>query len=150
MADELKPCSVDGCEKKRSDRLYCRMHRARLERTGRLDLKSTAERLTEKSVWDESIGCLEWSGHRNKHGYGRLRVGGRKVLAHRAAYAEWVGPIPDGMLVCHKCDNRSCINPEHLFVGTDKDNVQDAIRKDRIDPVQRAKERWEKCPTLRK
>jgi len=65
-------------------------------------------------------------------GYGRLRVGNRKtMLAHRFSYEAHVGPIPKGMFVCHKCDNPLCVNPDHLFVGTASDNMQDMHRKGR-------------------
>lgn len=82
-------------------------------------------------------GCLEWSGvtvappHAPNHRYGRVRVDGKKVLAHRRAYELARGPIPPGMKVCHSCDNPLCCNPAHLFLGTQKDNVQDSITKGR-------------------
>lgn len=86
----------------------------------------------------------------NPDGYGRLRVDGKKVLAHRASYEEFNGAITDGLLVCHSCDTPSCINPDHLFLGTDKDNFHDSLNKGRRDPVQQAKNRWKSCPTLRR
>jgi hypothetical protein len=76
-------------------------------------------------------GCHEWLGTLNTSGYGHLDFGGRKQLAHRIVWALERGPIPSGMNVLHHCDNPRCVKPEHLFVGTQGDNVADMMRKDR-------------------
>jgi hypothetical protein len=85
--------------------------------------------------WDkvEKIpgGCWVWTAGKIKRGYGRFRLNGKLVLAHRIAYQDLVGPIPEGLFVCHHCDNLSCVNPEHLFLGTVVDNVDDMMRKGR-------------------
>lgn len=75
--------------------------------------------------------CLEWQGYRMPNGYGHVAFLGRMRLAHRVAYELTHGPIPEGMLVCHRCDNPPCTDPEHLFLGTHSDNVQDMLRKGR-------------------
>lgn len=75
--------------------------------------------------------CWVWDGWRLPSGYGTLRFGRRTVLAHRLAWVTWVGPIPAGMQVCHRCDNPPCINPAHLFVGTQTDNLLDMSAKGR-------------------
>lgn len=82
--------------------------------------------------WDETAnGCWEWRGSRHPQGYG---VVGRKsvlITTHRLSYMTWVGPIPEGHVVRHKCDNPPCINPEHLETGTKGQNNEDTARRDR-------------------
>jgi hypothetical protein len=77
-------------------------------------------------------GCWEWTAGRNiDGGYGRLRLDGGLIMAHRLAWILTYGPIPEGLSVCHHCDNPPCCNPSHLFVGTQADNVMDAMKKGR-------------------
>src|SRR5690348_10986478 len=77
-------------------------------------------------------GCIEWTGPKLHNGYGKFTVTSSLCLrAHRVAYAEAFGPIPEGMMVMHRCDNRICINPAHLELGTNADNVADRDRKKR-------------------
>lgn len=80
-------------------------------------------------------GCWNWTAAiRGKSGYGCIRYNKKIIDAHRMSYLLFRGEIPPGMCVLHKCDNRLCVNPEHLFLGTYKDNYDDAIKKGRIDP----------------
>lgn len=82
---------------------------------------------------NKTDGCWLWIGSTTTHGYGVIGTGTGKAAeyAHRLSY-EWAhGPIPDGLFVCHRCDTPSCVNPQHLFLGTQSDNMRDAAKKGR-------------------
>lgn len=84
--------------------------------------------------------CWEWMGRLHKGGYGRFAVDKRHKggYAHRQAYELSVGPIPEGLFVCHHCDNRKCVNPKHLYAGTHEDNVRDMLERGRQAQPERA------------
>lgn len=77
------------------------------------------------------IECWEWFGSISKYGYGEIKIGQKVIKAHRLSWNIHKGNIPDGLLICHKCDNKKCVNPSHLFLGTYMDNNRDRDNKDR-------------------
>lgn len=129
-------CKIDGCEREYEAKGLCKLHNER-RRAGR-DLQTPiqynvpndmplVERLTYRIVGE----CWEFDRTRDSLGYGVLGYRGEPKKSHRAAYEVWVGPIPEGLCVCHRCDNPPCINPAHLFLGTRADNNKDRTAKGR-------------------
>lgn len=93
------------------------------------------ERFKERLIFLKS-DCWTMNLKPNAHGYIEMSIGNRKWLAHRLSYEIFFGvQIPRGKMVCHKCDVRSCVNPAHLFLGSAKDNFEDAVKKGRVRPI---------------
>jgi predicted XRE-type DNA-binding protein len=97
-----------------------------------MDIEQLKKRFEAHTERIPGVDCHIWMASvTRKGGHGRTFGFGRQMLAHRLAYQLYRGPIPNGMLVCHRCDVPSCVNPDHLFIGTHKDNIADCIQKDR-------------------
>lgn len=134
-APKPSSCSVGGCTKKPQRRGMCNTHYRKGLRLNeiprvrsRLPREATLPERLQLVGWDVSEkGCWLWRGIIEvASGYGAIHdQSGKKHVAHRASYEAWVGPIPEGNIVRHKCDVRSCMNPDHLEVGTQADNMRD-------------------------
>jgi hypothetical protein len=95
-------------------------------------MKSALERFCDNIVVEPNTGCHLWSGNSDKNGYGKIYVDRQHLRAHRFSYKIFNGEATKDCLICHKCDTPACVNPEHLFIGTPKENMQDKIRKGRL------------------
>jgi len=93
-------------------------------------MTNTIEKFHTRYKIDPSTQCWEWQSARDRRGYGRWRWQGKAILAHRFSAQQYIGSV-EGKVVCHKCDNPCCVNPSHLFIGTQQDNVDDMVNKGR-------------------
>lgn len=129
----LGTCTKLNCKKSTlPNRKICPMHTARISRTGneRLIQFTIKERFLMQIHLTNKNKCWEWRGYKQK-GYGRFLLNGKKILAHRASFIIFFGKIKNGMYICHKCDNPSCVNPNHLYAGTPKQNALDSLYRNR-------------------
>lgn len=126
-------CALDGCNANAFAKTYCKPHYAQFNRTGKAVLKRTGKHGTvQERFWNfvdrgDADTCWIWQGRKDKNGYGSIRTPTTQLRAHRVSYEMHNGKIPDGLLIRHTCHNTSCVNPNHLLVGTTLDNARDKV-----------------------
>ena len=131
-------CKAEGCTvTKIKGHGYCNTHYARFKRLGTIDLVSHKQPIEER-FWRfvtklSDAECWEWQGSKNFKGYGKLPHDNEQQ-AHRVSYVIFKGEIPEKTMVLHHCDNPSCVNPSHLYLGDNKQNMIDMISRDRARP----------------
>lgn len=134
-------CTVEGCQKPartNGGRRWCSMHQERLRTKGTTSANKLPVGQRFQAFVDNSgdvEDCHEWQGSRDGHGYGRFRIGGRTQLAHRWILGHLRGhALTDDEKALHHCDNPPCCNPRHLYIGTQTENMQDAVQRNRLRP----------------
>ena len=133
-----KKCTVECCDGKVDAKGLCSKHYKRWQKNGTTDDVIGSHSPVEERFFrfiDKTDNCWIWTGKSiNQKGYGQIQIGGkgsRHKLAHRLSYEIHFGDIAPGLVVMHKCDNPSCVNPEHLETGTQSKNIKDAIDRGR-------------------
>lgn len=128
-------CSMPGCKKPYYGATFCKAHHQWHWKRGLLPEAITISIADKLRLYSkrQPNGCIIWMRGKNSNGYGHFALpGGRRRYAHRIAYQTYIGKISKGLEVCHSCDQPACINPEHLFLGTHRENMSDAKSKGRL------------------
>lgn len=130
---QRKECAAEDCDRQTAA-TYCQKHAERIRLHGNLTGKRPKGD-EEFRFWfrvDKTGDCWTWTGGTSRNGYGAFWTKEKRLVrASRFSYALHYGPIPDGMVVCHRCDNPPCVRPDHLFLGTQGDNMRDMWQKGR-------------------
>jgi len=131
-------CKVKDCESRCEGLGYCSKHYQRFRRHAdhrvvkkRGSIITPFQRFKNKVKVNKETGCWEWQAGLNIDGYGQFWYENSGSLAHRWSYEHFIGKIPKGLCACHHCDNPCCVNPDHLFLGIQKDNMIDRDNKNR-------------------
>lgn len=118
------------------------------------DYKEKTKNRLKKYISKKENGCWLWIGAKHRQGYGNIGIKGKAQLVHRVIWEMENGHIPEGMKVCHKCDITSCCNPDHLFLGSQKDNMKDCRIKGRktcnVQATRRAKLTFKQVQEIKK
>lgn len=134
-----KACSISDCLNKYYAKGFCDKHYQRIKYHDdpnylqRSKFKNVVEAYLSRVIKSSDDKCWDWNSNKNIHDFGYAVIPFKKerLKAHRFSYEYYIGPIPKGKFVCHKCDNPRCTNPKHLFLGTNLENIQDCIDKGR-------------------
>jgi hypothetical protein len=137
---EKQFCSIENCENKYFCKGFCEKHYKKNKKygdplAGKSQTQSQNKAGTKEYIYENSEidinDCWVWKRSKNHKGYGLLTFKGKSILAHRLSYLTFVGEIPNNLHVLHTCDNPTCVNPKHLFLGTNQDNMKDMVNKNR-------------------
>ncbi len=134
----MRTCTVEECERIHVAKKLCSIHYMRFKRNGTFKTEHPQESLNvrfhKQYIIESETDCWIWTGSSTKHqGYGVIKDKCKTKLAHRVSWELHNGPIPDGLNACHHCDTPACVNSDHLFLGTQKDNMHDAVKKGRVN-----------------
>lgn len=156
----MNKCKISECGGKVFGHGMCNKHYLRNRKYGspyavKKPAKNTKSVELITSNIEISKGCWLWAGSKNADGYGTVSLNGKNQKAHRVSYEVFNGPIPSNMVVMHKCDRPACVNPEHLTLGVQSDNVADMDRKGRrvapaSENARTAKLTWTEVRQIRK
>jgi hypothetical protein len=133
----MKNCSIENCENKYIAKEFCKKHYQKYKKYGdplagkySQNKAGSKEYISENSEIDIN-NCWIWKRFKNKKKYGKAHFQGRDIYAHRLSYLTFIGEIPNNLYVLHNCDITACVNPKHLFLGDQEDNMKDMVNKNR-------------------